>query len=190
MVRRHWALAFLAIAALAAVPGCGESQHGSQSTEVSAKQERMYPNVHGPTRQFLIKGGDNVVQFFGREATAGERRQTTRVIHKWLQARAAQAWTRDCSYFATSYARSLTKDAHGVTGGRVKTCPQALAYFGHEASGSYRNNLAGPIVSLRVGEGHGYAQYHGNDGHDWIVPVSHEHGMWMVATATPIGRSS
>jgi hypothetical protein len=106
-----------------------------------------------------------------------------------MRARAAQEWTKDCSYFASSYAKALTEDAHAVTDGKVKTCPQALAYFGHEASGSYKNTLDGPIDSLRIGEGHGYAQHHGNDGHDWIIPVEREHGRWLVMAAAPLGRS-
>ncbi len=171
----------------AAFAGCGG---GSTSAADTSKQAQLYPWLKGPSRQFLIRNGDNVVQTFGREATPAERAQLTRVIHGWLRARAAQAWAKDCSYFAPAYARSLTLDAHRVTGGKVKTCPQALHHFGHEASGSYKNNLEGPIVSLRIGEGHGYAQYHGNDGHDWIVPVRRQNGEWLVSNATPIGRSS
>jgi hypothetical protein len=170
-----------------ALAGCGGSD--SSAAETSAGKRPLYPWLKGPSRQFLIRGGDNAVQVFGREATAAEREQVSRIIHRWLQARAAQNWAKDCSYFPPSYAKSLTEDAHRVSGGKVKTCPQALAYFGHTASGTYKNNLDGPIVSLRVGDGHGYAQYHGNDGHDWVIAVSREKGRWFVATPTPLGRS-
>ncbi len=182
------ALTLTLAALLAVLAGCGGGS--STSTADTVAQPRLYPWLKGPTREFLIRGGDNIVQTFGREATTAERAQASGVIHKWLRARAAQAWAKDCGYFAPAYAKSLTADAHRVTHGRVKTCPQALAYFGHAASGSYENNLEGPIVSLRIGEGHGYAQYHGNDGHDWVVPVRRQNGEWLVSKATPIGRSS
>ncbi len=181
------AMAGALIALATGLLGCGSGDSTSGAATVA--KTRLYPWLKGPSRQFLVRGGDNIVQVFGQEATLAERERASRVIHEWMQARAVQAWTRDCSYFASSYAKSLTEDAHGVTGGKVKTCPQALAYFGHDASGNYKNTLDGPIDSLRIGKGHGYAQFHGNDGHDWIIPVERENGRWLVTVAAPVGRS-
>jgi hypothetical protein len=180
--------AALVATVLAAVgTGCGG---GSASTDVSATSDPFAGYPEGPTREFIVPGGgDNVIQTFGREATPSEREQASRVIQGWMRARAAQAWKKDCSYWSKKARKSITEDAHGVTDGRVKNCPQALAYFGPSASGDYKNNLAGPIDSLRVGEGHGYAQYHGSDGRDWIVPVDQEGGKWLVATGAPIERN-
>jgi hypothetical protein len=182
-------LALLACGSGAAV-GCGSDKATGDATETSAKQERLYPWLKGPSRQFLIREGDNVVQTFGREATKAEREQASEVIHGWMKARAAQDWAKDCSYFSRQYIRILVaEDAAKVTKGKVKNCPQALAFFGHEASGSYRNNLSGPIDSLRVSARLGYAQYHGNDGHDWVISMNREDGKWLVAIAAPLGRS-
>jgi hypothetical protein len=178
----------LVLLALLAGCGAGDDQTGSPHGRKKAVDLSLYPP--GPTREFVIPYGDNVVQEFGREASKVEREQASHTIAAWMRARAAQDWKQDCSYFSRHYSQVITKDAHGGTDKRVKTCPQALAYFGHEASGSYKNNLTGPIDSLRAGKDHGYAQYHGNDGHDWIVPVERENGRWWVANATPIGRSS
>jgi hypothetical protein len=106
-----------------------------------------------------------------------------------MRARAAKAWAKDCSYFSREYAKNLTKDAHGVTNGKVKSCPEALAYFKGAASGDFINTFKGTsVASLRVGETHGYAQYHGNDGKDWIVPVQPEDSEWRVANSAPINR--
>jgi hypothetical protein len=170
--------------------GCGGGE-ATGEPPTSAKQERLYPWLKGPTREFLIRDGDNAVQTFGREASKAEREQASEVIQPWMKARAAQDWKKDCSYFARSYVHQLVAtDATKVTHGKVKTCPQALAYFGHLASGGYKNTLSGPIASLRIEEGHGYAQYHGNDGHDWVVGVVKENGKWLVSGAAPLGRSS
>jgi hypothetical protein len=182
--KRAVVLAILALAV--AGSGCGG---GSGSTDAATTSDPLAAYPEGPTREFVVPGGDNVIQTFGREATPAEREQASRVIHKWMQARAVQDWKKDCSYWSKAARKTITEDAHSVTDGRVKNCPQALAYFGHDASGDYKNNLDGPIDSLRLGEGHGYAQYHGSDGRDWIVPVDGEGGKWLVATATPIERN-
>ncbi|HEX5592852.1 MAG TPA: hypothetical protein VFX35_05845 [Solirubrobacterales bacterium] len=187
---RKFLLLIALLACCMAEFGCGgDEATGEQDAE--AKEERLYPWLKGPSREFLIRDGDNVVQTFGREATEAEREQVSKMIQAWMRARAAQNWAKDCSYFSDEYIHILVDtDAVSVSEGKATTCPKALAFFGHQASGSYKNNMAGPVVSLRIGEGHGYAQYHGNDGHDWVVPVEKEDGKWWVANATPIGRSS
>jgi hypothetical protein len=185
---RRLALGGAIIVLAAAASGCGGSDSSSEVGSTAAESPRaVYPE--GPTREFIVPGGDNVVQMFGREATPAERKEASAVIAAWMRARAAQNWKKDCSYFSRKYLKIITDDAHRVTDGRVDTCPEALAYFGHEASGDYVNTLSGPIDSLRAGEGHGYAQYHGRDGRDWIVPMDREGEKWRVANATPIERN-
>ena len=182
-------LALMLVVVVAFASGCG-SGDDSTVAETTGKP-KLYPWLKGPSREFLIRDGDNIFQTYGREAPKAERDQANEVIQAWMKARAAQAWAKDCSYFSRRYIHNLIyTDAVKVSGGKVKNCAQGLAFFGHEASGSYRNNLTGPIDSLRIGEGHGYAQYHGNDGHDWVIPVEREDGKWMVVNATPLGRSS
>ena len=189
------AIALALVLALAA--GCGSSD--SSTVADTAAKPRLYPWLKGPTREFLVPGGDNVVQVFGEEGTAKERAEATAVISAWLRAREAKDWVKDCSYFSRDYAKLIAEDAHSVTSGEVKeTCPAALAFFKGKASGNFVNTLTGAIDSLRVGEGQGvagkmlektaYAQYHGNDGKDWIVPLEFEGGEWNVAKASPLNR--
>lgn len=186
--RTGCALALVAIV----LGGCGGGS--SDPTEAAKAEPRLYPWIKGPTRQFLEPGGDNVVQTFGREGTKAEREQASKIIHAWMRARAVQDWKKDCSYFSRAYWKNITEDAHGVTHGKVKNCAQALAYFKHNASGDYVNNLSGPIDSLRVGiykeqRNQAYAQYHGNDGKDWVVPMNRDDGRWKVSIASPIERN-
>jgi hypothetical protein len=184
------------ILAIVAGAGCG----GGTSSTVgeTTGPAREYAWLKGPSRQFLVPGGDNVVQTFGEEATKKERERASRTITVWMEARAAQNWKKDCSYLSAAYKHSLVAtDAYRVTNGKVKTCPEALDYFGFKASGkAYRSNLDGPIDSLRVGKGDGvqgaaylgFAQYHGDDGRDWIVPLEREGGEWKIAKAAPLDR--
>jgi hypothetical protein len=177
------------LAALAALvmAGCGGS--GDGGTETSGdKPDRIYPNVTGPTREFLVANGDNIVQFFGREASVAERKEASHVLNAWMRARAAENWAEDCKYLFPSYRKRLVADAHNVSNGKADNCAQALDYFGEAASGDLVDTLSGQIDSFRVREGKGYAQYHGNDGKDWIVPMNKFEGHWRVSNATPIGR--
>ncbi|HYH54087.1 MAG TPA: hypothetical protein VD761_08145 [Solirubrobacterales bacterium] len=190
---------FIALILALATAGCGDSDDDSATAREAAAEERLYPWLKGPTREFLLPpGGDNVVQTFGEEGTSRERAEATAVIAAWLRARAAKDWARDCSFFSRPFDRMLTEDANTVTKGRVKTCAEALAYFKGHASGDFRNTLGGSqIDSLRVGEGQkvdgnfglmAFAQYHGTDGKDWVVPLEREGGEWKIAKAGPINR--
>jgi hypothetical protein len=178
-------LGAMAVVLLALVAGgCGGSA-GSSSTTAAAG--RPYPWVTGPARGFLGPDGENPTAVFGHEASDTERAQAARVIAAWMRARAAKAWARDCSYFSRKYVQALVvEDAMKVSKGKVESCAQALAYFGPQASGDYQNTLSGPIDSLRVQKGQGYALYHGHDGHDWMIPMDREDGKWWVAIAAPI----
>jgi hypothetical protein len=178
--------AFAAFAILFAV-GCG-GDAGSGPGSGTTEAERPFPNIHGAAREFIRPGGDNVVQLFGEEATAAEREAVSRVIHRWMKARVAENWPLDCSYLSRPYLKLLVKDAHEVSEGKVKTCPQALDYFGPAASGDSGNTLTGPIDSFRVDRPRGYAQWHGPE-EDWVLPVRIEDGQWRVEIASPLERT-
>jgi hypothetical protein len=177
----------LGLSLLVVAGGCGGG--GDSTTGSDGEASRPYPWVKGPSREFLVPEGDNVVQAYGREATKAEREQASRVITAWMAARAAKNWANDCKQMSRAYRRTLVQeDAFHVSNGKVTNCPEALAYFGPEASGDGKNTLSGPIDSLRVEGNSGFAQYHGRDGGDWIVPMDRENGLWKVATAAPIDR--
>ncbi len=183
---RMWTLV-LAGAALSAlgiaIPGCGEN-----SGVIKSETDPLGKYPPGPTREFINPGGDNVAQVFGREASMAERKEVSSVIHSWMRARVARDWSRDCSYLSRSFIKEIVKDAQRTSRGKATTCPAALAFFGTAASGRLVNTLSGPIDSLRVGEGMGYAQYHGREGQDWIIPMAREEGRWWVDIAAPINR--
>jgi len=187
-----WVL--LILVAIVAV-GCGDDESTGAGPEETTGQERPFPNVKGPTREFLVPGGDNIVQLFGEEASAAEREKASRVIHAWMKVRVAEDWAGMCRYLAQEYIEGVVEDGRGVSKGKADNCPEVIAFFGHEASGTSGNTLTGPIDSLRVKkrilgdlEMDAYAQWHGPE-HDWVVPLKREGGVWKVAAAGPIDRN-
>lgn len=166
--------------------GCGSGDSGS-SSETSA--ERIYPTVKGPSREFLVEGEDNAVQTFGREATKAEREQASRVIEAWMGAREDEDWAKGCKYLSKDAQVYLAKSGALLSQSKVTSCVKGWTIVAEQNfAPSLKNNMDGPIDSLRLGEGHGYAQYHGNDGMDWVVPVTREDGVWKVTGADPIER--
>jgi hypothetical protein len=188
-----WALLVLALT-VAAI-GCGGDSSTGADVEETAGEGRLYPWVTGTAREFLVPGGDNLVQTFGKEASDAEREEASRVVHAWMKARVAEDWVTDCKYLSRYYVKALLLDVGGVTNGRVKTCPGALKYFGDAASGSSGNTLTGPIDSFRIKtpdetetEWEAFAQWHGPNGRDWVLPLEREEGTWKVGIAGPLDR--
>jgi hypothetical protein len=169
------------------VAGCGGDSGTTDETET--KPVRFAPRVHGPSREFLIPGGDNVIQLFGREAAPAEREEASRVIHRWMRARVAEDWREDCKYLAPVYAKGLIADAKVVSKGKATNCPQTLAFFGDEASGTSGNTLTGPIDSMRLRGNRAFVQWHGPNQIDWILPMRYEDGGWLVSSASPVERT-
>lgn len=174
--------------------GCGDDS--STGAEETTGEERPFASVKGPTREFLIPGGDNLVQLFGEEAPDAQREKVSRIIHAWMKARVAEDWAADCKYFAREYRKELVRDARNVTEGKATNCPQALNFFGDAASGTSGNTLTGPIDSLRVRdtiegktEKEAYAQWHGPNEIDWVLPLKREGGVWKITVASPLERT-
>jgi hypothetical protein len=182
-MRRATTLLVLAALVLAGCGG-GDSNSASETTE-----EVLFPLVKGPSREFLVEGEDNAVQTFGREATQGEREEASRVIEAWMRAREKRDWAEGCRYLSKDAQVYLAKSGTLISQSKVTSCAKGWSIVvGQGYAQPMVNNMDGPIDSLRLGEGHGYAQYHGNDGLDWIVPVTREDGVWKVSKADPIER--
>src|SRR5918995_1479815 len=137
----------LALASIAAllIGGCG----GGDSTTGSdggSEAPRLYPALKGPTREFLVPEGDNVVQIYGREATKAEREQVSRVIEAWMRARAEKRDAVECTYLDPANVESTLTSASYMAQRKVKSCADALAVL---AKNGYRgpraNNMTGPI---------------------------------------------
>lgn len=188
-------LALMMIALTLAAVGCDDDSSTGAGVAETTDEGREYPWVTGAAREFLVPGGDNLIQTFGEEASTAEREEASKVIHAWMKARVAEDWVTDCRHLSRKYIKALVwEDAYLVSEGKVKTCPQALAYFGDAASGTSGNTLTGPIDSLRIRgpedtetEWEAWAQWHGPE-RDWVLPLEREEGTWKVTNASPLDR--
>jgi hypothetical protein len=181
------ALGCIAVLLTALVGGCGGG--GDSTTGSSDEASRPYPWIKGPTREFLVAKGDNIVQTYGREATKAEREEVSRMVEAWMKARAAGQRAVECRYLDPKNIESTVEAASFQEQRKVTSCEEGLAVLAKNGyRGKLANNMTGPIDSLRVGEGRGYVQYHGNDGRDWIVPVRKVGEGWKVSTLDPIDR--
>src|SRR3954463_13256275 len=95
------------------VAGCGGGGPGGETSSNNVS-ESIPAYVKGPTREFYVPGGDNIVQTFGHEATPAERAQATKVVQAWLRAREAKDWTEMCRYMARGTAEELALEARRV----------------------------------------------------------------------------
>jgi hypothetical protein len=183
--RHAWAFALLIAVAFTAGCGGGDSTQGPSAGAHEAKT----PSVSGPSSEFIVPGGDNIVQLFGREATVAERGEASATIQAWMRARVAGEWAKECRYLHRAVVESALHAASNLASRKLDRCPVALAVLAAKGlSGSRTYTMTGPIDSLRIGEGHGYAQYHGRAGRDWIVPVRREDGDWKVSGLEPLDR--
>jgi hypothetical protein len=181
-----WTLStsLLSLALIAAMmSGCGDSTGAG-----SATNQQGSDSASKPTREFVIPGGDNTIQYYGREGSRTEREEASKVVVAWDKARANRDWPMDCRLLSRSYIDTVVTDAKTTSKGKATNCVQALTFFGAIASGGSSATTSGPIDSLRVSHGIGYAQYHGRKHVDWIVPLEREGNEWKVGVTAPVNR--
>jgi hypothetical protein len=177
------ALALLLALAVAWM-GCGGS---SATSEAQTDTDPLAGYPKGPTRQFIDPGGDNAVQEYGREATPGERERVSAMVKGWLRAEASGNWGRVCRYLDELNIREAIHFASYTSQNRIHSCGKAVAVLASEHD-PIRDNIKGGVASLRIGQGHGYAQYHGREGRDWVMPVRREDGRWKLSSLYPLER--
>ncbi|HEY2478330.1 MAG TPA: hypothetical protein VGI17_06330 [Solirubrobacterales bacterium] len=163
----------IALAALNA--GCGGS--GSSQTATEAGSTAKAASGAEPSSAFP----KNELVEFGHEASASEREAASKVLNKNLKAREDADFATQCATLSQSSIESVAVGKKGAAA--VKACPTALKVLGTPLSRTkpFRiDTLDGEIAVLRVKGKEAQALYHGNDGHDYSMPLTKEHGHWTV----------
>jgi hypothetical protein len=177
----------IAVAGIVCVAGCGGDSSSDGDASGASGPAIAYPE--GPTREFFIPGGNNLIQLYGREGTPAEREEASAVVEAWMQARASGDWAEACRHLNAVTKRKAPIYASELSQRKVEGCPAGLRSMASEQpAATQANTMTGPIDSLRVGEGQAYAQYHGRQGKDWIVTLEREGGEWKIPALEPLER--
>lgn len=178
----------LLAALLALLGGCGSGNGGTTAAGAGGHpQARDASGGKGGSAGFIVPGGDNSVQEFGREASPGEREAASRILQGYLRARAASDFGAQCAALARSAVEPLEElSAPGGSSGRGNAaCGAALQRLAGSRPGP-ADTMTRPIGALRVQGARGFALYHGAGGIDYVVPMRREGVLWKVATLEPV----
>jgi hypothetical protein len=180
--KHAYALALILAAAISV--GCGgrgSSTATSHGGDTVTRASGAVQSDTGAGDGFIVPGGDNSIQRFGREAPASERKAASEVLESYMQARASEQFVEECIYLARTAVEPLEKLAPSAPRG----CVVALSALGSSAS-TGSDAMIGPVGSLRIGGGRAFALYHGSGGIDYVMPMVKEGGAWKVASLAPI----
>jgi hypothetical protein len=141
----------------------------------------------GGSEQFLVKGGDNSIQEYGDEATGSEFAVAAAALHRYLDARAAGAWTAACGSLARPLIAQLVEVAAGQGG--VSTCPKALkAISADVAPDVLREAARVDVAALRVEGATGVLLLRNEAGDGYFIAMVRKGDRWKVAApaASPL----
>ena len=173
-----------AVAALFVVLGltaCGESD--AQREEAASFTPKPHHDQGGGSDRFIVKGGDNTVQEFGREAGASERRAAASALHDFFDARAEGNWAAACAQVADPVAKSLVKLVAQADHAKDVSCVTVLGKLTNPAAKSELTKEAAKtdIGPLRVEGEHSFLIYSVFGKTILAIPMAREQGEWKVA---------
>jgi hypothetical protein len=136
----------------------------------------------GGSAQFRTKGGDNSIQEFGEEADESELQEAAEVVHGFYISRAAEEWSKACSYLAKSNAEQLQQLVSQASKGKGSDCATALETFTQPLPVAVEREITTVDAgSLRHEGEQGFLIYRGADHVTYSMPLRNEGGTWKVA---------
>ena len=158
--------------------GSGGEGAGQGAASPGPPASAFHPKPHhdsgGGSGQFRVKGGDNSVQEYGAEASAGELDRAAAALHGFLDARAERNWAAACSYLSAAAREGLAQGSAG--------CPAGLAALTGKASpATLREAARADVGALRAEGTRGFLIYRGPPaGTVYAVSVSRDGGAWKL----------
>jgi len=151
---------------------------------------KRHSDSGGGSGQYKVKGGDNSVQEFGKEAGASERDEAAAALHNFLDARAEGNWAAACSYMSKSIVESFEKLASQAKEVQASDCAGIIEKLTNPAAKASMKAEAkqADVGSLRVEGDRSFIIYKGTEGTILAMPMADEDGDWKVASlaGTPL----
>jgi hypothetical protein len=178
----------LAIAALVALVGCGDSSgRGAGSSTVSNPVSTTTAASASSATKFTVAPRNEPYLRFGREAPADEREAASRVLERDLRARQAGRWAIQCASLSAFAIKQLREELGG------SDCAVMLSADSQplkKTAAVRADNLPGPIDVLRAEGSRAYALFRGTDGDDYAMKMEREpDGQWKVGALVAIDLS-
>lgn len=136
-------------------------------------------------RAFLVKGGDNSIPEYGREASASERARAETALATFMRARARGEWSVVCSLLASgtrAQMQQIGQHAFKAKGGPFG-CARMVKTLGGPVAN--RKDLLAHVVALRVKGKTAFALFRGPRGGKYVSTMHEEGGSWKVSELTP-----
>ncbi len=195
----------LTLALLGALAGCGGGSSSTLSTASStataqkgqaqkntkqAKAEGSAPTPSAPLPNEgssdtapgvpTSKSGDNTIQTFGTEASAGQRVAAARLVASYLRDQAAGRWEAACGELRSLIRSKLTqlaKSDHASTG---KGCGAGMHVVLARIPKSARGNGPIDVLSFRVRGPVSFVIYRNAAGKPYYMQLRREGGQWRI----------
>jgi len=170
-----------------AAGGGGEAGSRGEGTESGgAAESGGSAKEAGGSRGFIVPGGDNSVPNFGEEASGSERRQASRELQRYLEARATGHAKAACAALSAEAVEQVEGLSATLPGAESSSCAAVMRVIVKRTPASERSNtMTGPVASLRIEGNEGFALYHGTKGTDYTIPMAREGATWKVAGLMP-----
>ncbi len=127
-----------------------------------------------------FKGTPRVVKF-GQEASDAEREAASEALKANLEARESGDFATQCADLSLEAKREVT--GLNLPAAVNKVCPTELKKLAEPlkaTKAARKDTMSEPVAVLRIKGSSAIALYHGNDGHDYAVPLEKENGEWKV----------
>lgn len=172
---------------------CGSNSSSSESTTGGTTAAKVPPRPQegsgGGIAQFESKGGDNSIQQYGSEASGSEFAEASKVLHAYLDARAAGDWGAACEQLASRMTEELVRQLGAGQGGEGADCGEVLATLTAAVPRAVLREAArADVGALRVEGESGFLLFRGARDEDFFIPMAREDGGWKVAAvaASPL----
>jgi hypothetical protein len=150
--------------------------------------QRSSAHLSAAAKGFLVKGADNSIPEYGREASASELQSVGAALSTFLQARAKGEWSRACTELASPLRKQLerlSQSAKAKAGSTGAACSRALQAFSGAGAASRADPLVAGVAVLRINGAVAFALFHGPHRGKYLITMRSEGGAWKVNQIAP-----